>query len=247
VDEGLARHVATLVATWEAFARTAVRDAAPSAAGDDAGRRRPPGRVVRGPGWVAARLPDPVLCNALLLEPDAGAVRAVQDVYGAGGRYALWTHDGPTAAVAETAGLVRDATTRAMLCRLDTLRPAVDGRGLVFEDDVDPARVALLNGVPTELVAGVSGLRALVAGRDAEDVAGVLTFRHGDDLNVSFLVTRPDARRAGIAGALMTRALRDGRDRGARTATLQATTDGESLYRRLGFVPVGRWQEWVPA
>ena len=36
-------------------------------------------------------------------------------------------------------------------------------------------------------------------------------------------------------------------DRGAFTASLQATPMAEGLYARLGFRPVARWHEWTPA
>lgn len=54
-------------------------------------------------------------------------------------------------------------------------------------------------------------------------------------------------RRHGVARALLRGVLGDAHRRGARTATLQSTAMGEPLYRSLGFRPVGRYDEWVPA
>jgi ribosomal protein S18 acetylase RimI-like enzyme len=65
-------------------------------------------------------------------------------------------------------------------------------------------------------------------------------------VNVSFVATRPAARGQGLATAVTRAALLDARQRGARTASLQATAMAERLYNRLGFQPVGRWQEWSP-
>ena len=37
----------------------------------------------------------------------------------------------------------------------------------------------------------------------------------------------------------------DAQRRGARTATLQSTRMGQTMYVSLGFAPVGRYEEWV--
>ncbi len=34
---------------------------------------------------------------------------------------------------------------------------------------------------------------------------------------------------------------------GFQTSSLQSTGMAQGMYRRLGYVPVGAWQEWVPA
>ena len=58
---------------------------------------------------------------------------------------------------------------------------------------------------------------------------------------------RQGFRRRGLARGLMQGVLGDAYRRGARTATLQSTPMGVPLYRSLGFEPVGRYDEWVPA
>jgi len=89
---------------------------------------------------------------------------------------------------------------------------------------------------------GVPGLRAY-ASEDYD--SGLVLQRSGTDAYVSMVFTKPEARGRGLATAVLTAALRDARDRGARTATLQSTPMAESLYVRHGFRPVGRWQEWI--
>ena len=51
-------------------------------------------------------------------------------------------------------------------------------------------------------------------------------------------------RRRGIGSALTSTALELGRAAGCRVATLNATPEGELLYRTLGFRPVGVAQTW---
>jgi len=58
--------------------------------------------------------------------------------------------------------------------------------------------------------------------------------------------TVPDRRRRGLARALMEHVLADAWERGARSATLQSTEMARPLYAGLGFVAVGRYEEWVP-
>lgn len=56
------------------------------------------------------------------------------------------------------------------------------------------------------------------------------------------VTTRPAYRRQGIGAALTGEVLRVARDAGRQIATLQATAEGEPLYRRLGFTTVGRYR-----
>jgi ribosomal protein S18 acetylase RimI-like enzyme len=220
VNAGFERHLASLVAVWEAL-----RDASG-------------GTVERGRGWVLARHPDPVFRNALLLAPDPAALRAVA------GSPAVWTCAPDAAALVRDSGRSLGETSTAMLCALDAVEPPPAG---VLELDPAPdlARVAALNGVAPAAVAGVRGLRPYLARHGGADAAALATFAHGDDVNVSFVATAPAARRRGLATALTAHALADARARGARTATLHGTPMAEALYRRLGFRDVGRGEEWV--
>jgi ribosomal protein S18 acetylase RimI-like enzyme len=116
------------------------------------------------------------------------------------------------------------------------------------ERDVGLAELGALN----DLVWGTDGLERTLArlpagsvrtyGRRADDgrlVCGGLVFDHGDDASLQYVVTHPDARRAGRAMAVTRAALADAMARGARTATLTASEAGRPLYERLGFRPVG--------
>ncbi|GIG02900.1 acetyltransferase [Catellatospora citrea] len=65
----------------------------------------------------------------------------------------------------------------------------------------------------------------------------------GTDVAGIFCVaTAPEYRRRGIATALTLEALRIARQSGRTVATLQASSDGEPVYRRLGFETVSRYR-----
>ncbi|MGZ8781992.1 MAG: GNAT family N-acetyltransferase [Gaiellaceae bacterium] len=221
---GFKRYLASLTGSWEALA-------APHA---DA-------VVVRRASYVASRFPrHPVFNNAALLDPVA--VAEVRQLFADVEGYAVWSGDSATAEALESAGMERDVTTRPMHCRLDALANAEVAQETVLQD-VDPRRIAELNGVGADLLEGVPGLRAVTSERFE---AGLVLIAVGVDVNVSFVATRPDARNRGLASAVTRAALVEARRRGFLTASLQATPMAERLYARLGFRPVGAWQEWVP-
>ncbi|HEY9375940.1 MAG TPA: GNAT family N-acetyltransferase [Jiangellaceae bacterium] len=219
------RYLSSLVGSWELAAVP-----------------HPDAVVIRGKGFIAARFPYPVLNNAVLT--DLSTLDAVRAVY-RGAEYAVWTElaDRHLADVMQAGGFRRDVTTRPMLCHLAEAELDDVDSGTVLAD-VDPDRIAALNGVTTDLVRGVPGLRAYAT---VGFESGLVVLPVGTDVNVSFVATQPDARRRGLAELVTRTALRDARDRGFVTASLQATPMAESIYARVGFRPVGHWQEWVPA
>jgi GNAT superfamily N-acetyltransferase len=216
-----ARYLKGLIASWEglAFPR------------DDAA-------VFHGTDYVAARFPEPYLNNAVLLA--AGAVEPAATVYAPGEPYALWCldDDRPTAKALIARGYLPSETTRPMIRSLDEL-PEPSETPVA---EADPRRFAELIGVPPHLLRNVPGLWAYA---DARYDSGLALQHADDDVYVSMVFTKPQARGRGLATAVMTAALREARERGARTATLQSTPMAEGLYLRHGFRPVGRWQEWV--
>jgi GNAT superfamily N-acetyltransferase len=131
-----------------------------------------------------------------------------------------------------------------MVCVLaDLVDSEVAGdAGSVVTVDADPVRVAELNGVPPDLVLGVPGLRAYAT----DDYrCGLVTIVVGADVNLSLVATAPPARGRGLATAVVRAALAGARSYGFEAASLQSTPMAERLYRRCGFRPVGRWQEWT--
>ncbi|MEU5935030.1 GNAT family N-acetyltransferase [Micromonospora sp. NPDC047187] len=57
-----------------------------------------------------------------------------------------------------------------------------------------------------------------------------------------FVGTQPEQRRRGIGAAMTRAALHLAGERGARTAALTSSAVGESVYRGLGFRPVGEFR-----
>ena len=105
-----------------------------------------------------------------------------------------------------------------------------------------PATVAEINDLSADVVRGVEGFEAMTTTGGA---AGLLMFRHEDDVQLSFVATKPEGRRQGLATTLVSAALHAARRGGAKTVTLQATPAAVALYQRLGFTTAGEWQEWA--
>jgi ribosomal protein S18 acetylase RimI-like enzyme len=115
---------------------------------------------------------------------------------------------------------------------------------------------------PTELPwdgAGIAELRRMLAGTRPRRVWHLGAWRDGAPVGhavVSVTTGRlgvagiydmgvaPDERRRGIGRALTLAALQLGRAQGCSAATLNATPEGELLYRALGFRSVGVAQTW---
>ncbi|MEU8381831.1 GNAT family N-acetyltransferase [Streptosporangium sp. NPDC048865] len=86
---------------------------------------------------------------------------------------------------------------------------------------------------------GVVRRAAVVDGR----MVGTCTLSLATDVAALYCVTTsPDVRRQGIATALTLDALRIARNSGRRVATLQASGEGEPVYRRIGFETVSRYR-----
>jgi GNAT superfamily N-acetyltransferase len=79
---------------------------------------------------------------------------------------------------------------------------------------------------------------------DREPVATVASHDVDDDCSIWCVATDPEARGKGLSTALMLRALRDARERGCATSTLQATQLGAPVYERVGYGDFGALQMW---
>jgi len=235
------RGAATLLASWEEYARGATGAA-----------------VLRAPGVAAAVFPDgperAVYNNALFERelPAAGradAVAAMEAAYAAAGvtRFAAWVHERDPAMRGglERRGYTLDAATRAMGMSLHDLRrprPEIDLAPPAWHESL---RIA---GVPPGLLGGADGaaFHVLVARLGGENVATAMALDHDGDCGIYNVATLERARRRGLGTALTALLLHDARARGCRTASLQATAMAERVYAAVGFRDLGRLLEYVP-
>lgn len=236
------RGTATLIASWETYAR--------GAAG---------ATVLHAPGVIAAIFPhEPersVYNNALLAcgltaASRAEALEAMAAAYTNAGvsHFAAWVHEADAAMRndLERHGYVLDTSTRAMGIALDgfqQLRPEVELGSLAWGDYVRRF------GLPPDLLAGadLSAFHLLVARLDGKDVAAALAFDHHGDCGIYNVETLEPARRRGLGTALTVLHIHTALARGCQTASLQATAMAERVYTAAGFRDLGRILEFIPA
>ncbi|MCG5443644.1 GNAT family N-acetyltransferase [Micromonospora sp. NIE79] len=112
---------------------------------------------------------------------------------------------------------------------------------------------ARVSGIPADGVAATierekaftgDGTVLRLAGRleDGRVVATAVAWISHGLVTLYFVGTQPEQRRRGIGAAMTRVALELAGERGARTAALTSSTLGESVYRGLGFRPVGEFR-----
>jgi ribosomal protein S18 acetylase RimI-like enzyme len=236
------RGLATLVASWEAYARCASYAS-----------------VQRHPGVTTAIFPcepergvynNAVLGRHLDVAERALAVENMEAAYATAGvdRFAAWVHESDTAMRCDLQrlGYTLDEATRAMGMPLDDIRlpqPQLDLRPLDWSDylrifDLPPALLA--NGNREDL-------HVTVAFVHDEPVTSALTFDLGGDCGIYNVGTLERARRRGLATALTAHLLHEARGRGCESASLQSTSMAEGVYAAVGFRDLGRFLEYVPS
>jgi GNAT superfamily N-acetyltransferase len=235
------RGLDTLIASWEAYAHSAIGAS-----------------VQRYPGVTIAIFPcEPersIYNNAVVdptLGPDAraGALEAMQAAYAAAGvdRFAAWVHeaDSATRCDLERLGYTLDTTTRAMGMPLHDSRlprPELELRPLEWSEYL---RVFDL---PPGLLAGGDrdSLQLTVAWVNGAPVASALTFDLAGDCGIYNVGTLQHARGRGLATTLTAYLLHEAHARGCDSASLQSTPMAERVYAAAGFRDFGRFLEFVP-
>jgi GNAT superfamily N-acetyltransferase len=239
-----ARGAATLVASWDEYARGA-----------------PGATLVRLRGVSAAVFPhDPELgvFNNALLDRDlapverAAAVDAMDAAYRLAGvdRYAAWVHESDDGMRADLhgRGYTINESTRAMGRALTDLRAPRPPLDLAPPDWFEYLEHLGAFGVPEGLLSGAdpAAFHVVLARCEGAVVATGLAFDLGDDCGIYNVGTLERARRRGIGTAVSTLLAHDAADRGCLTASLQSTEIAERVYAAVGFRDLGRILEFGP-
>jgi GNAT superfamily N-acetyltransferase len=234
------RGAATLIASWEEYARGAAGAA-----------------VHRLPGVDVAVFPhEPersVYNNALLTSGMTAAERgtaidAMQTTYAQAGveRFAAWVHERDPAlrAQLERRGYAIDTSTRAMGMALDELRLPRPELELGAPDWSEYLRLV---GVPRDFLSAAdpASYHVLLARLDGENVATGMAYDLDGDCGIYTVGTVGHARRRGLGTALTALLVHEARARGCATASLQSTAMAEGVYATVGFRDLGRIFEYV--
>lgn len=189
-------------------------------------------------------------------------VRAAIDFFGARGvPWLMWTRTGVDAALSA-------ACARAQLREvggppgmvLPIIPPVApeptDGIRIAKATpaDLETLRLILAEGfgMPIEIA------RVLMSERVVDDAAVAVVIGHLDDRPMSTalvhvtgstagiynVATLPEGRNRGVGAAVTWAAIDAGRDLGAAHAALQSSPSGYPIYARMGFVDVGRYEQW---
>jgi GNAT superfamily N-acetyltransferase len=215
------------------------------------GTHAPRATLIESDGMVASVMPatpaSSIMNCALAVDP-AHPPRglhelAAQFAHGGAQKWGLWVDgdDERAARAAKHQGMVLDSRPAPMVATLDELPfdyapPRIE----VGRDTAGRVNDLAYGYAPPKMAPAIAALpdSVLTYGAPSHDSVAI-AYDVGDDTAVWFVATLPQAQRQGLAANVLRRLLLDARDRGQRTASLQASPAGRPLYERLGFRAVG--------
>lgn len=233
------RSLATLVQSWAYLASGSPR-----------------AEVIETPGAAIAtfvRSPDREFLNNAVLEtgqPNLDTtLDTIERTYATAqiDRYAVWAHESEPEAAAEllARGYRHDTSTRTMAMPVGDLVAVDPGPLELTTVSLEEFwRIGGVEGLVPDLLPARGHFYASRWG--GENVATLMAFDHDGDCGIYMVGTVPAARRRGIAAALSAHAVTAARERGCATVSLQATAMAESVYARVGFRDLGRFDEYMP-
>lgn len=220
---------------------------------------------VSAPAGVTAGLcraiPHRSVFNSVIYRDTDALIAALPGLardYEAGGvlAWTVWAPEADTRAkeALAQAGHALDATPQAMAAPLEEVDCDAGADGLDWEraqavgEMADILRAAFGFGGEEPVAEVLEEIGEVghfyLARLDGQAVGCVGVVDVGGDAGVYWVGTREAARGHGVASGLMRQALRDARERGCTTTSLQATGMGRPVYRRLGYRELGVIEMW---
>jgi GNAT superfamily N-acetyltransferase len=216
------------------------------------------GSVVDRNGVIAAiipAVPSRSLFNSVFYEDGEALLDMLPDVAAAyeDAGVVAWTvwvpeHDREIAVALERQGHTLDGKPRDMAMELSSLREPGPDPELEIVEREDYETLAEINeiayGDPPgdyDVVARtkVPDFRIYFGRLDGADVATVGIAAYRGDAIVEWVAVLPEARGRGISGRVLARALRDARDAGLETTSLQSSGLGHPVYLKVGYRDYG--------
>ena len=118
--------------------------------------------------------------------------------------------------------------------------------GRIMQEAFDPRYGEAWTSAQCLGMLSLPGVWLVVASIDGQDAGFALTRAIADEAELLLLVTRPAARRRGVAGALLRAAIEEARNRGVTRLHLEVRSGNDAvwLYRHEGFEKVGERRDY---